>query len=102
LSAAIFAVVAEDKQHNKTAGCALLLGDNASFYYVKDVMVHPQWQRKLVGTALMQALTKWLEKNAAGNALVALISGETLEPFYQQFDFAHAFAMIRYMQQNEK
>ena len=97
-----FAVVAEDKQHNETVGCSLLLGDNASFYYVKDVMVYPNWQRKRVGTALMQALTKWLEKNAANNALVSLITGETLESFYQQFGFAQAFAMIRYMRQIEK
>jgi GNAT superfamily N-acetyltransferase len=102
LSAAIFGVVAEDKQHKETIGCALLLGDNVSFYYVKDVMVHPQWQRKRVGTALMQALTKWLEKNGSNHALAALITGDVLESFYQQFGFAKAFAMIRYIQQSEK
>jgi hypothetical protein len=101
LSSAIFGVVAENKQH-EIIGSAMLLGDNASFYYIKDVMVHPLWQRKRVGTALMQSLIKWLEKNAANNALAALIARDALEPFYQQFGFAQAFAMIRYMQRNEK
>ena len=102
LQSIVFAVVAEDTITGEVIGCGFLLGDNASFYYVKDVMVHPDWQGKRVGTALMQELTNWLEKNAADNALVALISGEALEPFYQQFGFAKAFSMIRYIHRNEK
>jgi len=102
LAAAVFGVVAEDTVKGEVIGCALLLGDHATFYYVKDVMVHPDWQGKRVGTALMQELTNWLEKNAVSNALVALISGETLEPFYQPFGFAKAFSMIRYIHRNEK
>ena len=101
LDAAIFAVVAEDTTKSEITGCALLLGDHASFYYVKDVIVRPDWQHKRVGTALMQALTDWLEKNAVNNALVGLITGEALEPFYQQFGFAQAFAMLRYIHRNE-
>ena len=101
LAAAIFAVVAEDIVNGETVGCALLLGDHASFYYVKDVMVCPHWQSKRVGAALVQALTDWLEKNAADNALVSLITGEGLEPFYQQFGFAQAFSMLRYMHRKE-
>ena len=102
LAPALFGVVAEDELKGKVVGCALLLGDHSSFYYVKDVMVHPDWQGKRVGTALMQELTHWLEKNAANNALVALITGETLEPFYQPFGFRQAFSMIRYIQRGEK
>jgi GNAT superfamily N-acetyltransferase/uncharacterized glyoxalase superfamily protein PhnB len=101
LSAAVFAVVAEDTLNGNVVGCAFLLGDNASFYYVKDVMVHPDWQGKRVGTALMQALTRWLENNATNNALVGLYTGENLTPFYQQFGFAQAFGMNRYIRRNE-
>ena len=102
LAAAIFALVAENAVNGETIGCALLLGDHASFYYVKDVIVRPDWQRKRVGAALMQALTDWLEKNAADNALVSLITGEGLEPFYQQFGFGQAFSMLRYIHRDEK
>jgi len=95
LCAAVFAVVAIDTITSEAIGCALLLGDQASFYYVKDVMVYPHWQGKQVGTAMMHALNNWLERNGANNSLVALISNETLEPFYQQFAFVKAFSMIR-------
>ncbi|MEO5564302.1 MAG: GNAT family N-acetyltransferase, partial [Chitinophagaceae bacterium] len=95
LNAIVFASVAEDTASGKLVGCALLLGDNASFYYVKDVWVIPDWQGKRVGFALMQEINNWLEKNAANKSLVALICSETLEPFYQQFGFTPAFSMIK-------
>ena len=102
LSSAIFAVIAEDAASNETIGCAVLLGDNASFYYVKDVIVHPHWQSKRVGTAMMQELNRWLDTYGANNALVALITGETLEPFYQRFGFAQAFSMIKYISRDKE
>ena len=102
LAAALFAVVAKDNATDEVVGCALLLGDDITFYYVKDVMVHPTWQRKRMGSMLMQALNNWLEKNAAENALVGLITGEGLEPFYQQFGFAQAFSMLRYINRKNK
>ena len=102
LAAPLFAVVAEDTTSNEVIGCALLLGDNASFYYVKDVMVHPDWQNRRVGTALMQELTHWLDSNARDNAFVVLITPEKLASFYQQFGFTSAFGMIREIQPSEQ
>lgn len=101
LNAAIFAAVAEDAISNRVVGCVLLLGDNASFYYIKDLMVHPDWQCKGVGTSLMQEVSQWLEKNAARNALVGLFTGENLAPFYKQFGFTPVFGMNRWIRRNE-
>ena len=102
LAAAIYAVVAEDAQTGDAIGCAILLGDNVSFYYVKDMMVNPAWQSKGVGSELMQALTNWLEKNGADNALVGLFTGENLAPFYQQFGFNPFYGMARRIKRNGK
>ncbi len=95
LAAPLFAVVAEDAMSNEIIGCALLLSDLARFFYVKDVMVHPAWQGKRVGSAMMQKLTQWLDKNAPDNAFIVLITPENLAPFYQQFGFTPAFGMVR-------
>lgn len=97
VSSIAFVTVAEDSTTHKIIGCAFLLTDNANFYYVKNVIVHPEWQSKRVGTALMQALTDWLDKNAADNAMVALHTGENLAPFYKQFGFSKAFSMQRFI-----
>jgi GNAT superfamily N-acetyltransferase/uncharacterized glyoxalase superfamily protein PhnB len=100
LAAPLFAVVAEDSISNEVVGCALLLGDNAGFFYVKDVMVHPAWQSKRVGSAMMQKLTQWLDKNAPDNAFIVLITPENLKAFYQQFGFTPVFGMVRRIQGN--
>jgi GNAT superfamily N-acetyltransferase/uncharacterized glyoxalase superfamily protein PhnB len=101
LQAPIFGLVAEDSSDNKVIGCVLLLSDHASFYYVKDLIVHPNWQNRKVGTALMKELNRWLERNATNKALVALITGENLSTFYQQFGFAPAFGMVQYIERNQ-
>ena len=94
-----FAVVAEDTISGKTIGCALLLGDNASFYYVKDVMVHPEWQQQRIGTALMQAITNWLDEHGAGQKpLWDCNTGDRLRSFYEKFGFSPAFGMNRKVQ----
>jgi len=102
LSAPVFAVVAEDSVHNEVVGCALLLSDHVSFYYVKDVMIHPDWQNKRVGSALMKELTCWLDSNVHDNAFIGLFTPENLAPFYQQFGFTPAFGMVRQIRRNEK
>lgn len=97
LKAPVYAAVAEDKELNKIVGCVLLLGDGASFYYVKDMMVHPDYQGKHIGTALMQRLNHWLETNGSPDVLVGLYTGENLAPFYKQFGFTQAFGMCRHI-----
>jgi GNAT superfamily N-acetyltransferase/predicted enzyme related to lactoylglutathione lyase len=99
LKAPVYAAVAEDNESNKTVGCVLLLGDGASFYYVKDMMVLPEYQRKHIGTMLMHRLNQWLERNAPVDAMVGLYTGQNLAPFYRQFGFGPAFGMTRHIHQ---
>lgn len=100
LKAVLYSVVAEDGHTGKIAGCVLLLGDHASFYYIKDMMVLPSCQNKKVGTALMQKLYEWIEANAEDNALVGLYTGENLAPFYRQFGFRESFGMSKRVTRN--
>jgi len=102
LSAPVYGVIAEDTITNEVIGCGLLLSDNASFYYIKDVIVHPDWQSKHVGTALMREITSWIQKNGSANSLVSLITGENLAPFYKQFGFTPAFCMVNYLEPAKK
>jgi uncharacterized glyoxalase superfamily protein PhnB/GNAT superfamily N-acetyltransferase len=101
LSAPKHGVVAENA-NGEVIGCGLILGDEASFYYVKDIMVRPEWQRKHIGSLLMKELTRWLDANAPVNAYVGLFTGENLAPFYRQFDFAPVFGMHRSIRRIEK
>lgn len=99
LDATLFIAVAEDTETGEAVGCALVLGDRLSFFYIKDVMVHRDWQRKQVGSAIMREVQRWLDANAPEGALVGLFTGEGLAPFYQQTGFGQAFGMIRLIHQ---
>jgi GNAT superfamily N-acetyltransferase/uncharacterized glyoxalase superfamily protein PhnB len=85
LEAAIFGAVAVVE--GQAVGCALLTGDHAGFYYVRDVMVHPDWQRLHIGTALMRSVMDYLHANAPAGALVGLYTGDNLHDFYARFGF---------------
>ena len=93
LAAPVFAVIAEDTASGDVVGSALLLGDHATFFYVKDVIVHPDWQSKRVGTALMRALVDWAQENAPDRSSVTLFTGEQLREFYAQFGFSPSYGM---------
>lgn len=95
LSAPVYSVVAIDTNTNETIGCALVISDNSSFYYIKDVMVKEEWQSKRVGTALMKSVSDWLDNNGIKKSLVGLYTGENLEPFYSQFGFGKGFGMVK-------
>jgi len=71
------------------------LGDGAHFYYVKDVNVHPDWQGKRVGTALMRELMDWADANGPDGAMIGLYTGEMLTNFYGQFGFRAGYGMTR-------
>jgi GNAT superfamily N-acetyltransferase/catechol 2,3-dioxygenase-like lactoylglutathione lyase family enzyme len=85
LKAAIFGAVAVVE--GQTVGCAFLTSDNAGFYYVRDVMVHPDWQRRGIGTALMRAVAEHLRTLGDEEALVGLFTGPHLHSFCAQFGF---------------
>lgn len=101
LDATLFVAVAEDTETGEAIGCALVLGDGLSFFYIKDVMVNREWQRKQVGSAVMREVKRWLDANAPQGALVGLFTGHGLAPFYQQTGFGEAFGMIRIIDRSE-
>jgi len=88
-------VVAEAMTTGEIVGCALLTGNAGSMYYVRDVVVHPDWQGKHVGSALMDALLKRADVLLPENTMITLITSEHMAPFYRQFDFTPVFSMMR-------
>lgn len=84
---AVFGTVAVDGNTGAVVGCAVVTTDGAGFYYIRDVMVHPDYQRQHIGDALMRPVAAYLEAHAPDHALAALLTGESLAPFYARFGF---------------
>jgi uncharacterized glyoxalase superfamily protein PhnB len=94
LQSTVFTVVAENATGEAVA-CAFLLGDSKSIYYVKDVIVHPNFQGKGIGTKLMERIDSWIHVHAPHNATVGLFTGDHLAGFYRQFGFTQACGMYK-------
>lgn len=74
---------------NKLVGYARLIGDKTIFMYIHDVMVIPEYQKKKIGTGIMEHLLAKIEeyKKVNPELRVYLGAAKNKEPFYEKFGF---------------
>ena len=53
--------------------------------YIQDLMVHPDYQRRGVGTELMTIMINYLKQKHI--YMISVVFEETLKPFYEKFGF---------------
>jgi GNAT superfamily N-acetyltransferase len=85
LSASIYSVVAVDG--TRAIGMARIVGDGAIYFYIQDVVVRPELQRRGVGTALMEAIMRYLDAKAPAGASIGLFAADGKAPFYERWGF---------------
>jgi GNAT superfamily N-acetyltransferase len=73
---------------NRVVGSGIVLGDGATFAYLKDIVVHPEWQRRGIGTKIVEALLTMLRRPNPREMLVTLLTGQHLGEFYERFGFS--------------
>jgi ribosomal protein S18 acetylase RimI-like enzyme len=71
----------------KAIGMGRIVGDGAIFYYVQDVAVHPDHQRKGVGKTIVGQLVNYVKQNAPPQAFLGVFAAEGAEAFYQRYGF---------------
>jgi GNAT superfamily N-acetyltransferase len=86
LAGARFGVVAVAGGH--PVGSGMVLGDGATFAYLKDIAVRPEWQGRGIGTRIVEALLAILRRSEPRGMLVTLFTGQHLAEFYERFGFA--------------
>jgi len=57
------------------------------YFYIQDLIVHPEFQSKGVGKAMMKELMAYLKTNAKPGAFIGLMAAKGLEKFYRIFEF---------------
>lgn len=75
------------KNDEKLIGMGRIIGDGAVYFYIQDVVVHPDYQGQGIGKLIMNNLLNYLVQNAPQKAFVGLFASEGNEKFYQAFDF---------------
>jgi GNAT superfamily N-acetyltransferase len=85
LANSLHAVVVEF--NGKPIGMGRIVGDNAIYLHIQDVIVRPEFQRQGVGKLIMNELLAYVENIGGKNTNVGLMSSKGREPFYKNFGF---------------
>lgn len=69
-------------------GCARVIGDGVLTFYIQDVLVAPKYQRKGIGTKIMEIVLGYLETVAEPGASIGLMAAPGTEAFFAKHGFA--------------
>ena len=74
---------------NEIVAMARMIGDMGLDYYIKDVVVKPEYQGKGVGRLLINELLKFIKENGVKDTdiFVELCAVPDKIPFYEKFGF---------------
>ncbi len=77
------------KYEGKTVGMARVVSDGGCVALIVDVIVHPKYQGKGIGTAMMNMVMEYLHNNLdSGEGIsVILMTAKGKEAFYKKFGF---------------
>lgn len=75
---------------DKVIAMARVIGDMGLCYYIKDVVVKPEYQGKGVGRILINELKKFINDNGIKDTQISveLCALPSKVPFYEKFGFA--------------
>jgi len=85
LSNSLFSVVVVE--NNDIAGLGRIVGDGGLYFYIQDLIVHPEFQKSALGKRLMAELMSYVSANAKSGAFVGLMAAKGLKQYYESFGF---------------
>jgi GNAT superfamily N-acetyltransferase len=85
LPSSLFAVTVVHEPTGEVVGMGRIVGDDGAVYHVCDMAVHPDHQRRGLGTRVMERLLWYLDETAPPGAYVNLMAD--VDGFYEQFGF---------------
>jgi len=85
LDGTLYGVTVVAEPSGETVGMARIVGDGGTVYHVCDTVVHPDHQRRGLGSRMMDALMAYVEANAPETAYVNLMAD--VDGFYERWGF---------------
>jgi len=64
-----------------------IVGDGALNFYIQDLIVLPGWQRRGLGSALMDKLIAWIKANGMKGSIIGVLSPKEKTAFFKKFGF---------------
>ncbi len=72
---------------NKIIGYGRIVGDGGVYFYIQDVIILPEFQKRGIGRCIMNAIMQWLKIHADANAFIGLMAAKGAAEFYEKFGF---------------
>ncbi|QOR68069.1 GNAT family N-acetyltransferase [Cytobacillus suaedae] len=85
LQNSIYSVIIKDQ--DEIIGMGRIVGDGAIYFYIQDIVVHPNYQGNGLGKEIMELLMSYIKEEAPNKAFVGLFASEGKGHFYERFDF---------------
>lgn len=101
LDKTLFSIVIFDD--DRPIGIGRIVGDDRIVFFIKDIVVDPEYQKQHIGYSIMQSLMQYIEKKACENAYVGLMATPNTERFYEKFGFIqrpnhdHGHGMVKFI-----
>lgn len=73
------------RRDGETVGMARIVGDGGTVYQIADMAVRPDHQSRGIGTAMMDELAAYIDREAPPNAYVNLFAD--VDGFYERWGF---------------
>jgi ribosomal protein S18 acetylase RimI-like enzyme len=87
LSRSLFGACVLDDRSTSIAGMGRIVGDNAIYLHIQDVVVHPEYQRMGIGKMIMKELMAYIDTVGGANTNIGLMCSKGREDFYKTFGF---------------
>lgn len=75
------------RRDRKLVGLGRVVGDNALYFYISDVFVHPSERGRGLGEEIIRRLVARVRETAEPGASVAVLAAQGREKFYEQAGF---------------
>ena len=75
--------------NGELVGMGRLVGDGAMYWYLQEIMILPQFQRKGIGTMIVNHLVDYARANSITGKFTTIggVSAKGKEPFYEKMGF---------------
>ncbi len=75
--------------NGELVGMGRLVGDGAMYWYLQEIIILPQFQRKGIGTMIVNYLVDYARENSITGkfTIIGGVSAKGKEPFYEKMGF---------------
>lgn len=68
-------------------GCGRLIGDGAMYFYLQDVILHPDFQELGLGARIMESINGYIAEHCPAGSTAGLLAAKGKEGFYTKYGF---------------